>query len=63
MDLTLDDTMIQAIDDETLLELEETGKQSTLDGKRRLEMLREEKRLREYLNEVWYDDKFDNLDR
>ena len=63
MDLTLDDTMIQAIDDETLLELEVAETDAKLDGRRRLEALREEKRLRDYLNEVWFDEDFDDLDR
>lgn len=64
MDLTLDDTLIGALEDETLLELEpETTKQETsLEKRRRLEMLKEEKRLRNYLNEVWFDDEFADVD-
>lgn len=60
MDLTLDDTMIQAIEDETLLELDDTPSRSKTDGRRKLEMMREERRLRDYLNEVWFDEKFDD---
>lgn len=64
MDLTLDDTMIEALEDDTLLELDtkEIKQKGSLESRRRLEMLREEKRLRDYLNEVWFDEKLDDTD-
>ena len=60
MDLTLDDTMMEILDDDVLDELEKVEEGERLDGRRRLEMLREEKRLRDYLNEVWFDDEEDD---
>ena len=64
MDLTLDDTMIGALEDETLLELEpeKATPETSLEKRRRLDMLREEKRLREYLNEVWFEDELEDVD-
>lgn len=64
MDLTLDDTMIGALEDDTLLELDtpENKEPTSVEKRRKLEMLREERRLRDYLNEVWFDEKLEDVD-